>query len=461
MNWKLTARYFISILSIVFIVIIVNTIILFGLLIYQSYQHTGESENSSGENFARTFSQYLTLEDNQPNATEQGKVALEDFGAWLQILDDDGNVISSYQTPDHVATNYTPFDLIHKYKYMDDELHTYFIGEFEGYSYLIGVPNAKETREVFMLNPATILKYVSQFFVVIIIVDLIIAAVIGYLFSTILTKPVNHIIERINELKERQFHTEKPKRPGIYNRVFANLNNVSTTLQEHEKERIKLEKMRDDWISNVSHDIKTPLASIRGYAELLSDDNVSSLERQKYAEVIERQSLYMKELLDDFNLTMRLRNREMPLQRQETNMESFVREIVIDLLNDPEFGSSQVHFYSENSELTWKIDQHLMKRALLNFMYNAFIHNDESVEVFVNVTENAITIHDNGKGISPEDQDQIFDRYYRGTNTGNTRGTGLGMAISRDIIVAHGGEVELTSQVGKGTKIRISFDVKF
>lgn len=242
MKWKLTARYLISILSIVFIVIIVNTIILFGLLIYQASQNTGDSENSSGENFTRTFSQYLRLEDNQPYVTEEGETALEGFGAWLQILDDNGNVISSYQTPDHVATNYTPMELIHKYKYMDDELHTYFIGEYEGYSYLIGVPDSNEKREVFMLNPAAIMMYASRFFGVIIIVDLIIAAVIGLLFSTILTRPINRIIERINELKERQFHTEKPKRPGIYKPVFANLNNVSATLQEHEKERNKLEK---------------------------------------------------------------------------------------------------------------------------------------------------------------------------------------------------------------------------
>jgi len=457
MKWKLTARYLISILSIVLVVTFVNIIILFGLLLYQSYQNTDYTENSSGETFARTFQHYLTLEDGSPHATIEGEKALEEYGAWLQILDDNGNVVSSYQTPDHVATNYTPFDLIHKYKYMDDQLHTYFIGEYEEYSYLIGVPNSNEKREVLMLNPSKLTADASQFFVVIIIVDLIIASIIGFLFSTILTKPVNRIIERINELKDRQFHTEKPKRPGIYKRVFANLNNVSTTLQEHETERIKLEKMRNDWINNVSHDIKTPLASIRGYAELLGHEDVTSLERLKYAEVIERQSLYMKELLDDFNLTMRLRNQEMPLQRQETNIEDFVREIIIDLLNDPEFHSSQLHFASENSELSWDIDQHLMKRALLNFIYNAFIHNDEHVEVFVNVTEDAITIQDNGKGISAEDQEQIFDRYYRGTNTAeHIRGTGLGMAISRDIIIAHGGTVKLTSQIGKGTKIRIS-----
>ncbi|TQS71827.1 HAMP domain-containing histidine kinase [Ornithinibacillus gellani] len=458
MKWKLTARYLLSILSIVFIVTIVNTILLFGLFIYQSYQNTDHSESSSSEAFARTFKNYLTLLDDSPHVTAEGKKALDEFGAWLQILDANGHVISSYQTPKNVATNYTPFELVHKYKYMDDDLNTYFIGEYEGYSYLIGVPNSNETREVFMLNPSKLVKNASQYLVVIIIVDLMIAVIIGFLFSTILTKPVNRMIERINELKEHRFHTEKPKRPGIYKRVFANLNNVSTTLQEHQTERMKLEKMRNDWISNVSHDIKTPLASIRGYAELLGNDNVTPLERLKYAEVIERQSLYMKELLDDFNLTMRLRNQEMPLQRQETNMEDFVREIVIDLLNDPQFRSSQIHFESENSELNWNIDQHLMKRALLNFIYNAFIHNDERVEVFVYILDDAIVIQDNGKGISPEEQDQVFDRYYRGTNTEHIRGTGLGMAISRDIIEAHGGKIKLTSQVGKGTTIKIKLE---
>ncbi|GIO22116.1 sensor histidine kinase KdpD [Oceanobacillus sp. J11TS1] len=456
MKWKLTLRYLISILSIVFIVSIVNTIILIALMISQQDENPEDIIHDTGENFTRSFYQHLSIEDNRPVVSDTGKYALTQFGAWLQILDENGNVIASENAPDSASTHYTPIELVHKYKYMDNDFNTYFIGEFEDYSYIIGVPNSKQERTIIMADPKKVLTYVSKFLIAIIIVDLIIACIVGFLFSTVLTKPVSRLIERISELKERKFQPKKMKRPGVFKHVFANLNDVSETLQAHENERQKLERMRNEWISNVSHDIKTPLASIRGYAELLQSDELSAEERLEYAGVIERQSLYMKELLDDFNLTMRLRNQEMPLNLQDTRIEGFVRKIIIDLLNDPQFHTHEIDFISNAPASIWKIDQHLMKRALLNFIINAFIHNEEEVKVTVEVAEDRIIIHDDGRGIKQEDQAQIFDRYYRGTSTTNTRGSGLGMAISRDIIQAHGGSVELESETGKGTTIRIT-----
>jgi len=454
MKWKLTIRYLISILSIVFIVSIVNTVILLALILSQHNEDPEDIIHDTGENFTRSFFYYLSIEDGEPVVSEEGKDALTRFGAWLQILDENGNVLSDEFAPDNAATHYTPIDLVHKYKYMDDDLNTYFIGEYEGFSYIIGVPDSKQQRTIIMADPQQFLTYASQFLGAIIIVDLIIAFIVGFLFSTVLTKPVSRIIERISELKERKFEPKKMKRPGVFKRVFSNLNDVSETLQAHENERQKLEQMRNEWISNVSHDIKTPLASIRGYAELLSNEDISAEERLEYAEVIERQSLYMKELLDDFNLTMRLRNQEMTLNLQEIRVEGFVRKMIIDLLNDPQFQTRDIDFSSYAPELIWNIDQHLMKRAILNFIFNALIHNNENVKVTVEVQEDGIIIRDDGKGIKKEEQAQIFDRYYRGTNT-TSRGTGLGLAISRDIIQAHGGMVEMESEVGKGTMFKI------
>lgn len=454
MKWKLTIRYLISILSIVFIVSIVNTVILIALLLSQHNEDPEDIIHDTGENFTRAFFRYLSIEGGEPVVSEEGKDALTSFGAWLQILDENGNVISDEYAPESAATHYTPVELVHKYKYMDNDFNTYFIGEYEGFSYIVGVPDSKQQRTIIMADPQQVFTYVSQFLGAIVIVDLIIAFIVGFLFSTVLTKPVSRIIERISELKERKFQPKKMKRPGVFKRVFANLNDVSETLQAHENERQKLEQMRNEWISNVSHDIKTPLASIRGYAELLRNDEISPEERLEYAGVIERQSLYMKELLDDFNLTMRLRNQDMSLSLQKTRVEGFVRKIIIDLLNDPQFQTHEIDFSSNAPELTWEIDQHLMKRALLNFILNALIHNDDDVKVTVEVTENSIIICDNGRGIKKEEQAQIFDRYYRGTNT-TSRGTGLGLAISRDIIQAHGGKVEMKSEVGKGTMFKI------
>lgn len=455
MKWKITLRYLLSVLSIVLIVFVVNTIILFGFLIYQSEYRDTDFDRNSGEDFTRSFEKYLQLNGDELVVSSTGQEALTQFGAWLQILDLNGNVIDSYQAPEDAPEHYSPMELIHKYKYMDDDLNTYFVGEYEDYNYLVIVPDSQDERHVIMVNQEKMLTYIPRFLGAVIIVNLLIATLIGFLFSAILTKPVNRIIDRIRSLKERIFITEKLKRPGIYKHVFANLNDVAETMQTHEQERQKLEKMRNEWISNVSHDIKTPLSSIRGYAELLRSEDLSDMERLEYAEVIERQSLYMRELLDDFNLTMRLRNQELPLHQQPTNMEHFVREIVIDLLNDPQFSSGHIEYDNTATALNWNIDQHLMKRALLNFIYNALLHNDDDVEVDVIVTDNGLIIKDNGKGIAKEEQEQIFERFYRGTNTSNIYGTGLGMAIARDIIEAHGGTVQLTSAKGKGTTIEI------
>ena len=111
-------------------------------------------------------------------------------------------------------------------------------------------------------------------------------------------------------------------------------------------ERDQLDQMREEWISNVSHDMKTPLASIHGYAELMKDSStdITPQELYEYTSIINRQSKYMKDLLDDLNLTMRLRNQQLPLQFEDVNIVGFIREMTIELLNDSSFGDRQVEF---------------------------------------------------------------------------------------------------------------------
>ncbi|MCM3110628.1 sensor histidine kinase [Lederbergia lenta] len=455
MKWKLTVRYLFSVLSIVFIVIFVNLFLLIGILFYQRIDGNDSLSAETGENFTRQFSRHMSIENGQPVISDEGVQALRKFGGWLQVLDKNGNVVTNVLAPKNAPAHYSPIELVHIYKYMDDQFTTYYIGEIEEYSYLLGVKNPAEQRIIFVFNSKSFISYMSKALVGITIADLLIAMIIGLLFSIIITKPVSYIIDWISQLKERNFTVQKMKRQGIFKPVFSNLNSVSETLQAQEEERMKLEKMREEWISNVSHDLKTPLASIQGFAELLREQDVADSERMDYAGVIERKSIYMKELLDDFNLTMRLRNQEMPLNREDTRLESFVRELVIDLLNDSKYSDHAISFESNAQNVMWTFDRHLMKRAIMNFINNAIIHNDNNTEITVSVTKTGITIEDNGKGIAKEDIDQIFNRYYRGSNTENIQGTGLGLAISKDIIEAHGGRITLTSDIGKGTKVEI------
>lgn len=140
---------------------------------------------------------------------------------------------------------------------------------------------------------------------------------------------------------------------------------------------------------------------------------------------------------------------------ERVNFVSFVREIVIDLLNNPT-AQPNIEFDTHDETVMKSIDVHYMRRALLNFIYNAITHNRDDVVIHITINKaGALRIEDNGKGIPAADIDHIFERYYRGTNTATTDGTGLGMAIARDIIVAHGGNVTLTSTEHVGTAVTI------
>jgi signal transduction histidine kinase len=224
--------------------------------------------------------------------------------------------------------------------------------------------------------------------------------------------------------------------------------------------------------------MKTPLASIHGYAELMQDSvkDLTEEELYEYTSIINRQSKYMSDLIDDLNLTMRLRNKKLPLLLEDVNIVGLIREMTIDLLNDPQFGNRNVEFVANVDKAVHKVDKKLLKRAIVNFINNALVHNNEKVLVRIQIDKvyphcgqeqksnnistasafhTQITIADNGRGISSKDMDQVFERYYRGTNTTSTHGTGLGMAIARDIILAHNGTVDLKSSENKGTTITI------
>jgi hypothetical protein len=107
-KWKLTGRYLVSVLIIVFIVILINTVILIGMFIHQQGQGMDDVSSHSGEVFSRHFYKYLVMENGQPAVSEEGMEALQSFGAWIQILDANGNVVTSSLAPEHAPDHYSP-----------------------------------------------------------------------------------------------------------------------------------------------------------------------------------------------------------------------------------------------------------------------------------------------------------------------------------------------------------------
>ncbi|OMD67890.1 hypothetical protein BSK62_06670 [Paenibacillus odorifer] len=462
MKWKLTLRFLRSVMTIVVIVGIVNAILFLSLFVIKVNNNNFGTEEASAETFSRTFSQYVELQAGKPVVNEEGLKKLQEMSAWVQFLNDQGEQAAAFYTPEELKTEYSPIEIVQMYKYKElDARTTVFVSEAQHFSYFLGINNPKIGRYVMTYDYAKIFKDVNVFLFIFLIVDVLIVILIGFLFGKKLTAPLHTLIEGIQQLRERRFK-KMPTPKGVYEDVFRNMNELSEKLDRHEEERKRLDQMREEWISNVSHDMKTPLASIQGYAEFINDSatDLTAQELQEYTSIIKSKSMYMKDLLDDLNLTTRLRNHQLSLQFEEVNLVQFLREMTIELLNDPTFGERQIEFEANVAKAMHKVDKKLLKRAILNLIYNALVHNDENVVVKIRVdtgpeSHTRISISDNGHGIPAKDLEQIFERYYRGTNTTSKHGTGLGMAIARDIIWAHEGKLDMTSIENTGTTIII------
>lgn len=467
MKWKLTGRFLFSVVLVVILVIIFNLFALIAFFTFQAYNnHSSFSgRENSAEIFTRQFQNQISLTNGKIRISAKGKKDLINHNAWIQMLDTNGKEVFSYRTPANLKEKYTPLDIIQMYKYREIDGDTIiFVGEKnykdKNYSYFIGMKNRNLERIVLSFD----IRDVRHFFKVggatLIIIDSLIALFIGYLFSKRLTKPINRLIDGIKRLANKEYDIHYHP-SGVYKDVFYNVNHLSYQLKANEIERIKLDHMKEEWIANISHDIKTPLASIKGYAEMMKDTDYDFTieEMREYAEIIDQKSHYLKEVIEDLNLSTRLKNKKLALNKKKTNLVVLLRSIVIDILNDAKYSTRNLDFQFSEEAIEMEVDQLFLRRAINNLIYNAIVHNDENVEITVSIEKKErvhIIIKDNGRGIKKEELDRIFDRYYRGTNTGELhKGSGLGMAIANDIILAHEGEITIDSLFGYGTTIEI------
>ncbi|GLF82271.1 ATP-binding protein [Bacillus safensis] len=462
MKWRLTGRYMVSVIIVTIITVFIN---LFVFMIWLVLQANSQHNENTPETFTRSFEQYISFSDQGMTVNKEGQKALKQQNAWIQILDENGHNVYHAQAPKGLKNKYTPIDIVNLHKYKDKQLlSTIYAGgkkvKSKEYSYFIGFKDPSIGKYLFSFDTKDLVTRFNIGTMILLSIDAIIALLIGYLFSRQLTKPLGRAIHSIQRLANGDYTTNLPAK-GIYKDVFYNVNHLSEQLASSKKEKDKLEQMREEWISHISHDIKTPLSSIQGYAEIMKDRNypLSDQEMMHYASIIENKSLYIKDVMEDLNLTTRLKNNDVMLHKELVNIVPLLRKTLIDILNDSRYADQSIDLQTNVDKLMLNIDTVLIRRAVTNLILNALVHNDADVKIIVQLEQKEhthITIKDNGKGIEEAELEKVFDRYYRGTNTAGTHaGSGLGMAIAKDIIQKHGGDITIQSIIGEGTTIDI------
>nr|WP_298054794.1 HAMP domain-containing sensor histidine kinase [uncultured Lachnoanaerobaculum sp.] len=258
------------------------------------------------------------------------------------------------------------------------------------------------------------------------------------------------------ELDEKDF----VEIPFLYN----DFEKMRIKLKENEEEKILSENAARELVSNISHDLKTPLTAIRGYVEGILDGVASSPQKVRdYLTTIYNKTNDMTKLIDELLYYSRVSGNEFSYNFEKTNVKEFFDDYVKDLYL--ELDTIKISFsYSANvdADTVIDIDREQIKRALNNIVANAVKYMDkEDPEIHFRVKETMdainIRISDNGRGIDEKDLPHIFERFYRSDASRNTKlgGSGIGLSIVKKVIENHEGSVVAMSKSGVGTDIDI------
>ena len=273
--------------------------------------------------------------------------------------------------------------------------------------------------------------------------------------------PIEELRQGVNEIAKGNYHVQvECRRPNDLGLLIASFNEMAHELVQSEQRHAEYEDNRKNLIANISHDLKTPITAIQGHIEALLDGPVVPADRHdKYLTVIQRNTMYLNQLIDDLFLFSKL-----DMDKLEFHYENVrIKDYLADLMEEYqlELDGKNIRFeYADRlaGEVDVYLDRKRFYQAINNIVRNATGHGpDQGLSLQVKLyrldDRIALDILDNGPGIAEDKLPYIFDRFYRidTERTKDLESTGLGLAITRELIQAHGGAVEVASREGEGT----------
>ena len=372
---------------------------------------------------------------------------LKSTSKWFKVLDKNLNVIlESDNAP--AKKNYTEKEIIYMRGYYNNGL---FI---EKYQYINndGIKRTAiiKSRELYTNSFFKKMNILTKIDFVVFGIAYIILVVI---FVFVLRSKFYEPLEKLN--KAMELLTEgKRKKPVYYSgpREFVDIcdrfNIMVSKLEDSENQRKKLMNDKERMMADISHDLKTPITSIQGYAKALSDGIIVDEDKDKYIKIIYEKSKKLTELINIFHEYSKLEHPDFNLIFEKVDLSEYLRAYIALKYEDIVESGFNIEVDIPEEEMEIKIDKVQLQRVFDNILGNSIKHNEKGTNIYVSLKEKndiyEIIIADDGKGISKDIANNIFEAFTVGDESRNSKqGSGLGLAIAKTIVDLHGGTIEL------------------
>ncbi|HBF9849227.1 TPA: HAMP domain-containing histidine kinase [Clostridioides difficile] len=442
-------------ISLLFIVLNIAGFLLFSYTIFVSEY----SENLDTSDSREIKSNLTMIEDNL--ILKDGKFILDDSSKevlhknkiWAMLIDNNGDRVWGFDLPKEIPSHYTLTDVAKFSRFFLKDYPVY-VWEHPNGILVTGYPKDKYTK----FNLTYTIKEIEQFPMLIIgmfLVNAIVTFLIALFIGLKMVKSIKPIITGIKLMSKGEPVLLQEK--GILSDISKSINTVSKELQMKDEKLRKKEEARSNWIAGISHDIRTPLSMIIGYAGELEESSSLSNREQEQVSIICNQGVKIRELVNDLNLVSKLEYNMQALNCDKIRVSAFLRELVSEFINNNLDNDFYIELDILNEDIIIDADKKLLKRAISNLIQNSITHNQQGCNIRVTSKSDLdfcyIIVEDDGKGMSQEkinsllkSQNGLSEAYAKGQNHG------LGILIVAGIINAHGGKLDIMSIDSQGLK---------
>lgn len=374
---------------------------------------------------------------------------------WAMYLDSGGNCDWAVSLPEEIPTQYRVQDIaVFSKGYLQD--YPVFVRCTEDGLLVLGYPKDSFMKLTGNYLPMRAVRIFPLFVTGILATDILLLFLVYYFSKHKISKNTEPIMTSIKTLS-----TGKP----VNLSVQGELSEIADSVNQASQVLSRQNQARANWISGVSHDIRTPLSIIMGYAGRIAGDHSASGNIQQEAEIIRIQSAKIKDLVQDLNLVSQLEYEMQPLHKEPVRLSRLLRSYAVDLLNAgiPEKYSLETEISKDAETTVIQCDARLISRAINNLVQNSINHNPQGCTISLRLacpdTVIVLTVTDNGVGLSAEKLRELEEKphYMESTDERLDLRHGLGLLLVRQIVEAHGGTMKIESAPQSGYKTILAF----